>query len=76
MIRGLALLAGNSKPVKQTKSNGYQMLRHQVKWIGVYLTKIETIGKCLFEMPLNQFVDLFIYLFFFLRVPCESLTKS
>ena len=31
MIIGLALLAGNSKPIKQTKSNGYQMLRTSSK---------------------------------------------
>ena len=46
----------------------------------MYLTRIETIGKCLFEMHLSQFVNLFIYLYIYiyiyLRVPCESFTKG
>ena len=36
---------------------------HQVKWLGVYLNKIETIGKCLFEMHLSQFANLLLLLF-------------
>ena len=42
MIRGLALLAGNSEPVKLTKSNGYQMLRTPSK-----------VAWCVFELDRN-----------------------
>ena len=60
---------------KVNKSNCYQMLEHQGKWLALYLTKLETSGKCLIGMHLTQLPSL-LFIFYYLRVSQESLTKG
>ena len=69
-----------SRKFRTCKANKEQWLSdaENTKWLGVYLTKMETIGKRLFEMHLSQFANLLLLLLLFagsMRIIYKMLDK-